>query len=110
MEAYIPQTPHEYMELFRKRKRLFLGFFLNVLLVTALAYPFLPRIYESAALVQVENARMVNPHVKGLTVSPGIEKTMKTLTAQIMGYSSVSSLARELGMNDQAMDKIKFEK
>ncbi|MBI4396171.1 MAG: polysaccharide biosynthesis tyrosine autokinase [Elusimicrobia bacterium] len=110
METYTPKTAQEYLELFLKRKKLFFALSLNVLLAALLVYPFLPRFYEAAALIQVGDERVANPHMKGLTVEPKSEGTLKTITAEILSFPHMAVLAKELGRMDEGTSKMKQEK
>lgn len=108
-DSYIPQSPKEYLEIFKKRKAMFFLAFFNVLLIAAVVYPFLPKAYESSVLLQVDDLGLMSSAVQGLGLQEAREKSLKLLTMQILSVPTIRAAAKELGY-DQGLDQLAFEK
>jgi len=98
MENYFPQSADEYIALFLRRKRYFLIPFFAVLALTALVYPFLPRVYTSTALLQIEDEQIIQPLIEGLAVKTDEEKRLKALTSQMLSWHNMTDMVQRVGL------------
>ncbi|MGQ0644299.1 MAG: polysaccharide biosynthesis tyrosine autokinase [Elusimicrobiota bacterium] len=110
MESHFPTTISGYYELFQKRKKLFYWPALGVLAATALVYPLLPRVYESAATILVDDGRVMGPLVQGQNQKSSFEKKLGVLSAQLLSWPSLAQMANDLGLADDVESQAKFER
>ncbi len=109
MNHYIPQSISEYVEILFKHRRLFVRPFAAVLLMTAAAYPFLPRVYRSSSMILVEDEKLINPLIQGLAVEATLETRLRTLSAEILNWTNMSQLTRQVGLAEKITDQKEYE-
>lgn len=102
MENYLPKTADEFIELFFRRKRLFLIPFASIVIAFVVAFPFLPRIYTARSYIIVEEGKIIHPLVAGLAVTTNISKKIKVMTTHLLNDPNLVRVAEENGLiNDQ---------
>jgi polysaccharide biosynthesis transport protein len=110
MENYLPTSIDGYLELFFKRKRLFYVPFFSVLALTAVLYPFLPRVYESTSILEIEDKAAVQAGSQlKLPSKPSVDKKLKALSSQILGWENLAHVANVAGMTDKMTSQSRFE-
>lgn len=110
MQVYIPKTYDEYLEiLFKRRKYLYIPF-LTVLGLVLVSYPFLPRRYNAACLIQVQDEELIDPIMRGIAVAPTLEKKFQTISSQILSWPNLETLAKRLGMDANVKDAKDYER
>ncbi|MCB4757646.1 MAG: polysaccharide biosynthesis tyrosine autokinase [Elusimicrobia bacterium] len=111
MEPYIPQSVDEYIDIFLKRKKLFFAPFVSILMLTLIVYPFLPKKYESSALIMIEELTLLNPLVRGIAVeNEPIDTKLRTISAQILNWASMVELTRKMNLAEEITDQKEYEK
>src|SRR5438105_1496832 len=109
MDTYKPKSLGEYIEIVFKHKRLILVPFAAVLLLTAAVYPFLPRAYKAAALVSVQDDKLLDPVLKDRGGSrAGSEQKIEDLTRKVLSFSNLNQLAQKLAQTRELTDKQTF--
>ncbi len=110
MQVYIPKTYDEYLEILFKRRKYFLLPFLTVMGLMLVSYPFLPRLYKSTCLIQVQAEELIDPIMQGIAVAPGLDKKFNTISSQILSWPNLEALAKRLGLDKSAKDAKHFER
>jgi len=98
MENYWPKNVDDYVQILFKRRKLLLMPFVTILTVSALIYPFLPRIFVSHVHMTYQDQQMLNAIAQGTGGGGNLEKKLKYLRNQVMGGSNLGALARQLNL------------
>lgn len=69
----------------------------------------LPKIYESAALVLVEEGKIINPLIQGIAVSTSVSQRLSLLREQILGWDRVMQLIKTLNLEKNINNQFEFE-
>ena len=102
MENLMPDYK-KYLQLVVRRKKLFTVLALLVMTgIFAMSF-LLPKRYESTSTVFIEN-NVVGEMVKGITVVPSMEDSIKVLTYAITSRSLLAKVVDSLGMNPGGKD------
>lgn len=104
------QIPMRYVKIFFRRKWL-LAFPIVIGLVGGIiAGALLPKEYESASVVLVQEEKTINPLIEGLAVSTDISGRMRTIREQILGWNSLVQLVKRLNLDKDISSQLEFEK
>jgi capsular exopolysaccharide synthesis family protein len=104
MESNLPQSLDEYVAVFSKRRKHFIVPFLIAAVLTAGAYPFVPKFYQAKALVMVSDDDIIaapgsrNGRGRG---GVDVEKTLRSVYVEMMEPDTMAHLANLLGEGDQ---------
>jgi len=90
------RTPLHYIKIFFRRKHLFLLPVVLGLILGIAAGFVLPKTYESATVVLVEEGRVINPLIQGLAVSTSLQERLRTLREQILSWDRLMQLTKRL--------------
>jgi polysaccharide chain length determinant protein (PEP-CTERM system associated) len=88
----------KYIELVVRRKELFLKLALLIMTGAIILSYVLPKKYEASSTVFIEK-NVINELVKGITVTPSMEDTIKVLTYAITSRTLLNKAADSLDMN-----------
>ncbi len=88
----------KYLQLVLRRKELFTALALLVMTVVFVWSFILPKKYESTSTVFIEN-NVIREMVKGITVTPSLDDTIKVLTYAITSRSLLIKVVESLGMS-----------
>jgi polysaccharide chain length determinant protein (PEP-CTERM system associated) len=88
----------KYIELVVRRKELFLKLALLIMTAAIILSYVLPKKYEASSTVFIEK-NVINELVKGITVTPSMEDTIKVLTYAITSRTLLNKAADSLDMN-----------
>jgi len=69
----------------------------------------LPRIYRAETIMMVEQQGVMNPLIRGLAVTTPVGMRLRILKEELLGWSSLSRLVRELKMDVRAQSPMAFE-
>ncbi len=110
MDNDLQQKISDSIEVFFKRKSLFFVPFFTVLGLGAVTYPLLPRYYEASSLLLVADNTIINPLIEGIAVRSEVEKKLKSLSAQILNWTSMVEMVQSFDLPKELMeDQKKFE-
>lgn len=88
----------KYRQLLIRRKELFVTLALLIMTVVTIVSFALPKIYEAKSTVFIEK-NVISELVKGLTVSPSMEDTIRVLTYAITSRTLLAKTADSVDMN-----------
>lgn len=88
----------KYLELVVRRKELFVKLALLIMTVAIIVSYVLPKKYEASSTVFIEK-NVINELVKGITVTPSMDDTIKVLTYAITSRTLLNKAADSLDMN-----------
>ncbi|MFH1594101.1 MAG: GNVR domain-containing protein [Candidatus Omnitrophota bacterium] len=108
-EAVMNKRPLDYLRIAFRRK-----WFIIIPTVIGLsggiiALNILPKIYQSSTLMLVEEGRVVNPLIRGLTVSTSIAERLNVLREQMLGWDRINQLISTLDLAGEVKSQIEFE-
>src|SRR3990167_995748 len=69
----------------------------------------MPRIYRSETVLLVQDPKIMNPLIQGMAVASPVEARMRIVQEELLGWSSLSQLVKELGLDRQAKSPAAFE-
>ena len=98
----------KYLQLLIRRKKLFVVVALLIMTAAIVVSFVLPRKYEAKSTVFIEK-NVISELVKGITVSPSMEDTIKVLTYAITSRTLLTKIADSLDMNLTAKKNIDNE-
>ncbi len=110
-----PQTPssigwQDYLAIVLRRRWLFAIPCAVIVVGAMIVGLFLPKIYRAETVLLVQDQKVINPLIQGLAVSTPIGEQMRTLREELLGWTSLSRLVRELGMDRHAKSPLSFER
>lgn len=85
----------DYVQIIFKRKWLFILPFVAVFLTTTLGSFFLPKIYQSKAILLVEQKQLITPLVQGMAVNPQSMLQIDTLKEQMLSWTKLEEMINE---------------
>ena len=69
----------------------------------------LPKIYRADTLMLVQDQQVINPLIRGLAVSTPVSERMRILREELLSWTSLSRLSRELKLDRDAKSPLAFE-
>jgi len=111
-ESFIDATqlPLRYLKIFFRRKWFLIVPAVVGLIGGIMAGGMLPKVYESASVVLVEEEKTLNPLISGLAVSADIAGRMRTIREQILGWNSLVQLVDRLNLAKNVKSQLEYEK
>src|SRR3989338_8799302 len=111
-EAATGETPINWQDYLAVviRRQWFVIFPCAVIVAATMITGFLmPRIYRSETVLLVQDPKIMNPLIKGMAVARLVEARMRIVQEELLGWSSLSQLIKELGLDRQAKSPAAFE-
>lgn len=90
--------PADYLKVFFRRKWLFIAPVYTGIILSIIASLFLPRIFESYTVILVEEEKIINPLMQGLSVSTSIVQRMQTIKEQLLSWQALNELSKKLDL------------
>lgn len=103
------RKPIDYVKIIFRRKWLFVIPTFIGLIGGIAAINMLPKIYESATLMLVEEGRVINPLVEGLAVSTSVAQRLGVLREQMLGWDRINQLISKLDLAKDVKTQQEFE-
>ncbi len=104
------QLPMRYLKIVFRRKWLLAIPAVVGLIAGIVIGAVLPKVYESASVVMVEEEKTLNPLISGLAVSADITNRMRTIREQILGWNSLVQLVERLNLAKNVKSQLEYEK
>lgn len=99
MQQPAPQVDYKkYLQLIIRNKELFVAVALLIMTSVIIVSYLLPKKYEASSTVFIEK-NVISELVKGITVTPSMEDTIKVLTYAITSRTLLTKVAESLDMN-----------
>lgn len=102
--------PADYLKVFFRRKWLFITPVYAGIVLSILACMFLPRAYESYTVILVEEEKILNPLMQGLSVSTSIVQRMQTIKEQLLSWKALNELSKKLDLTKKVTTDYQFER
>jgi len=103
------QTPVAYLKLFFRRKWLFIGPLFAGAVIGISASLIIPPVYESKAVILVEEQRTINPLIQDLAVSTSFAQRLQSIREQILSWNNLSDLIKKLGLDKKVHNALQYE-
>lgn len=100
----------EYIEIFFRRKWLFIVPFSLIFIGSVVASFLLPKKYEATSIILLEGERVIEPLVEKLAISPKVRDQLNTLTARILTWPRLAELANKMNLTKDIKTQLEFEK
>lgn len=112
MENNLPQNIGEYVEVFKKRKKLFLIPCLLTAALVAAIFPLIPKTYKASSLVMFSDEDMVPSRANSHSRRGGIDvqSELRSVYVDLMEPDVMSQLADMMGMPDRVKNDPKHLK
>jgi len=98
-----------YLQIFFRRKYLFLYPFILTVFITVLLSFVLPKTYVSTSVVLIEEENVINPLISGLAVSTSVADRLRILREQILSWRSLTELTRKLDLDAEVKTPLGYE-
>ncbi|MEW6609322.1 MAG: XrtA system polysaccharide chain length determinant [bacterium] len=98
----------DYLQVIFRRKWLFIIPFFTIFLTTTIGAIFMPKIYESKAMLVVEEKQLLSPLVSGMAVAPTIEERLDILKEQITSWYRLAEMVEKLKLCPYTKDQTKI--
>ncbi len=98
-----------YAKLFFRRKWLIITPTFFGLVAGIVACFLLPRTWESATIMMVEEEKVINPLIQGLAVSTTAVQRVQNIREQILGWNSLVELTKKLDLAKNIQNQWQFE-
>jgi len=111
----MPQTEtqigwQDYLAIVLRRRWYFVVPCAAIVTIAMITGVFLPRIYRAETLLMVQDQQVINPLMQGLAVSTPVSERLRVLREELLSWTSLSRLVREMGMDKRAKAPVAFEK
>jgi len=111
----MPQTEtqigwQDYLAIVMRRRWYFVVPCAAIVTVAMIVGLFLPKIYRAETLLMVQDQQVINPLMQGLAVSTPVTERLRVLREELLSWTSLSRLVRELGMDRRAKAPVEFER
>jgi polysaccharide biosynthesis transport protein len=93
---------------FRRKWLLIVPTYIGLVLGIIVCF-IMPPVYQANTLIMVEEEKIINPLIQGLAVSTTAAQRMENIKEQILGWNSLSELAKKLGLDKNAQTQPQFE-
>ena len=110
MQQNTQMDVREYLEVFFRRKWLFIVPFMLVFTGFIISIFFLPKQYEATSIILLESEGIIDPLVKNLAISPKMGTQINTLTARILTWPRLAELVAKLKLTKDIKTQLEFEK
>lgn len=70
---------------------------------------FLPKIYQAETTLLLHDPKIMNPLIQGMAVASPVEVRMRVVQEELLGWTSLSRLVHELGLDKDATTPAAFE-
>ena len=107
----------DYLQIIFHRRWFFVMPFVIVFFTASIGSFFLPKFYQSAVLILVEEEKPINPlatkeptYTSPTGLPPTLAEQLKTLTEKILSYPHLLVLVKTLGMDKGITDQVAYEK
>jgi len=99
----------DYLQIIFRRKGLFIIPFLTIFLSVTTGSFFLPKIYQSTAMLLVEEKQLLTPLVQGMAVATTIQEQLNILKEQITSWDRLAEMIKEVGLDKNIREQKKVE-
>lgn len=110
MAASEPQVSwQDYLAIIIRRRRYVIVPCVAVVAI-AMAIGFsLPKIYRAETILLIQDPKIMNPLIQGMAVSSPVAVRMRLVQEELLGWTSLSRLVRQLGLDKHAQTPASFE-
>lgn len=98
-----------YLQIFFRRKHLFLYPFLLTVMVVVIASFVMPKTYISSSVILIEEEDVINPLISGLAVSTTVSDRLRILREQILSWKSLTELTKRLKLDSNVKSQYSYE-
>ena len=98
-----------YVEMFFRRRWLFIVPVVTGLVLGVVIGGLLPKVYESSALIMVDEEKIMNPLIQGLAVSTPAIARVRTLREEILSWDRLVRLVQELQLGARVRNQEDLE-
>lgn len=98
-----------YLSVIHKRRYLALAVGLIVLTACAVAGFLLPKTYEANSVVFIERSSLIEPLIKGVGVSAGVEERLKNLKESVTTRNIIDRVAKKLDLDSAISNQTRYE-
>ncbi|MFH1460536.1 MAG: hypothetical protein ABIG64_09250 [Candidatus Omnitrophota bacterium] len=98
-----------YLQIFFRRKHLFLYPFLFTVFVAVVLSFVLPKTYVSSSAILIEEENVLNPLISGLAISSSVADRHRIIREQILSWKSLTELTRRLKLDEKIKTQFSYE-
>ena len=102
-------TWHDYLAVIIRRRWYCLIPCASVIGITMAVGLFLPKVYRAETVLLLEDPKIMNPLMQGMAVASPVEVRMRIVQEELLGWTSLSRLVHELGLDQGANSPEAFE-
>ncbi|MGH2396656.1 MAG: Wzz/FepE/Etk N-terminal domain-containing protein, partial [bacterium] len=99
----------DYLAIIIRRRWLLIVPTVAVVLVSIVVGFSLPKIYKTEAVLLIQDPKIMNPLIQGMAVSSPVGLRMRLVQEELLGWTSLSRLVQELGLDRRAKTPAGFE-
>ncbi|MBU4305464.1 MAG: hypothetical protein KJ893_07595 [Candidatus Omnitrophica bacterium] len=100
----------DYLQIFFRRKQLFIYPFIVIFFMTVLLSFILPKTYVSRSVILIEEENVINPLISGLAVSTSVAERLRILRERILSWTALVELVKRLDMGKDVRSQLGYEK
>ncbi len=108
-ESSAKQNPMDFLKIFFRRRWLLITPTFIGLIIGIVASFVMPRSYEASSLILVEEEKLINPMIQGLTSSTPMTMRMQTIKEILLGWNSLVELTKKLNLAKNIQNQAQFE-
>ncbi|MCK4533447.1 hypothetical protein KAU39_06630 [bacterium] len=99
----------EYIEIFFRRKWLFIVPFVLIFTSSIVSIFFMPEEYKATSIILLETEGIIDPLIKNLAISPKLGGQINTLTARILTWPRLLELVTRLKLTEDIKSQVELE-
>ena len=99
----------KYLRIFFRRREVFFTILFVMPFIVFNVSNFLPRIYSSSTLIKINDERILNPLIGDLAVSSTVYERLKSIEEEILAWSNLSDITRDLELDKDIHSQIEYE-
>ena len=100
----------DYLAIVIRRRWFFAAPCLAVVSIAMVVGLFLPKVYRAETIMLVQEPNLNNPLIQGLSASTPVSRRLRILREELLGWTSLSRLVSELGLDKHAKNPLAYER
>ncbi len=110
MIEHSDSTVLKYLRIFFRRRAVFFAILFTMPLIVFNVSNFLPKIYSASTLIKINDERILNPLIGDLAVSSTVYQRLKSIQEEILTWSNLSAITRDLELDKDLHSQIEYER
>ena len=99
----------DYIQIFMRRKWFFIVPVIVIVVITTVVSGTLPKIYRAQTTILVEEEKIQNPLMQGLSVSTSMGQRLQSIREELLSWRSMVALIRKIKLLPEDVSPMRLE-